>query len=203
VVRDFHFRSLHHPVEPIVFPHIRFPPRFISVRMDPGNIADEIEYIRSVWDEFVPARPFMYSFLDENIDMLYQSEQQTAGIFNIFSILSIFIACLGLFGIATYSAERRTKEIGIRKVLGASVTGIVGLLSKEFLKLVIISNIIAWPAAYIAMNKWLENFAYRIEPGISLFIMASVIAITIALITVGYQAIRAALTNPVESLRYE
>ena len=203
VVRDFHFRSLHHPVEPIIFPYIRWTPRFISVRLQPGNIREGIESVRSVWDNLVPNRPFMYSFLDENIDMLYRSEQQTASIFNIFSVLSIFIACLGLFGIATYSAERRTKEIGIRKVLGASVTGIVGLLSKELIKLVIFSNIIAWPVAYIAMNKWLENFAYRIEPGLTLFITASLIAIVIALLTVSYQAIRAATTNPVESLRYE
>jgi putative ABC transport system permease protein len=203
VVRDFHFRSLHHPVEPIVFPHIRFPPRYISVRMEPGNIEDGIVSVRSVWDDFVPTRPFVYSFLDEDLDMLYRSEQQSASLFNIFSGLSVIIACLGLFGIATYTAERRTKEIGIRKVLGASVSGIVGLLSKDLLKLVIFSNIIAWPVAYIAMNKWLENFAYRFEPGLTLFITASLITIVIAVLTVSYQAIRAALTNPVEALRYE
>ncbi len=203
VVRDFHFRSLHHAVEPIILPYMRWRPRFISVRLEPGNIREGVESVRAVWDSLVPTRPFVYSFLDENLDVLYRSEQQTASIFNIFSALSIFIACLGLFGIATYTAERRTKEIGIRKVLGASVTGIVGLLSKEFLKLVIFSNIIAWPVAYIAMNKWLENFAYRIEPGLTLFITASLIAIVIALLTISYQAIRAAMTNPVESLRYE
>ncbi len=203
VVRDFHFRSLHHPVEPIIFPYIRWTPRYISVRLEPGNIREGVESVRTIWDDIVPNRPFVYSFLDENIEQLYRSEQQTASIFNIFSALSIFIACLGLFGIATYTAERRTKEIGIRKVLGASVTGIVSMISKEFLKLVFIANIIAWPVAYFAMNKWLDNFAYRIEPGISLFIMASLIAIAIALITVSYQAIRAGVTNPVESLRYE
>ncbi len=203
VVRDFHFRSLHHPVEPIIFPYIRWTPRYISVRLKSGNVREGVESVRAIWDDLVPNRPFVYSFLDENIEMLYRSEQQTASIFNIFSILSISIACLGLFGIATYTAERRTKEIGIRKVLGASVTGIVSLLSKEFLKLVVISNVIAWPVVYFAMNKWLDNFAYRIEPGWTLFILAGSIAVIIALLTVSYQAIRAALTNPVESLRYE
>jgi putative ABC transport system permease protein len=147
--------------------------------------------------------PFDYTFLDEAFDRKYKAEEKLGKIFSYFTLLAIFIACLGLFGLAFFTAEQRTKEIGIRKALGASITGIIMLLSKEFTKWVLLANIIAWPIAYVAMNRWLQNFAYRINMGLGTFIIAALLALIIALLTVGYQAIKTARANPVESLRYE
>jgi putative ABC transport system permease protein len=149
------------------------------------------------------SQPFLYSFLDEDFNNLYKGEQRTGSMFTTFAALAIFIACLGLFGLAVYSAEQRTKEIGIRKVLGASVSGIISLLSKDFIRLVIVSIIIATPVAWWAMNKWLQTFAYRINISWWIFLVAGVIAILIAVITVSFQAIKAAVSNPVKSLRTE
>lgn len=148
-------------------------------------------------------QPFVYSFMDDDFNRLYKADQQTGRIFISFALLSILIACLGLFGLVTYAAEQRTKEIGIRKVLGASVRGIVALLSRDFLKLVFIAIIIGSPLAWIGMNKWLQNFAYRIHIGWWMFVAAGVLAMLIAMITVSWQAVRAAVANPVESLRME
>jgi len=150
-----------------------------------------------------PTLPFDYTFLDETLDSKYKAEEELSKIFSCFTLLAIFIACLGLFGLASFTAEQRTKEIGIRKALGASITGIIMLLSKEFTKWVLLANIIAWPIAYVAMNRWLQNFAYRINMGLGTFIIAALLALIIALLTVGYQAIKAARANPVESLRYD
>ena len=143
------------------------------------------------------------SFLDNEFDALYRSEQRMGAVFGIFTFLSIFVACLGLFGLSVYTAERRTKEIGVRKVLGASVQSVVALLSKDFLRLVLLSAVVAFPVAWIAMNKWLEDFAYRITIGWSVFFVAAIAAILIALFTISFQAIKAAVANPVESLRTE
>jgi putative ABC transport system permease protein len=156
-----------------------------------------------IWGQFAPGYPFNYRFMDEAIDSLYRSELQIGTIFRYFAILAIFISCLGLFGLASYMAEQRTKEIGIRKVLGATVTNILLLLSKEFAKWVLIANIIAWPVAYFAMNKWLQGYAYRINIAVWSFVLAAALALAIALFTVSYQAVRAATANPADALRYE
>src|SRR5438045_5597973 len=155
------------------------------------------------WNIYHTEEPFTYSFMDELFNKTYSAEQKTGIIINIFSILILFVACLGLFGLATYTAEQRTKEIGIRKVLGASVTQVTQMLSKEFLKLVIIASLIAFPAAWWAMNKWLQSFAYRIDISWWMFAVAGFSALLIALLTVSFQAIKAAIANPVKSLRTE
>ena len=150
-----------------------------------------------------PNEPFTYSFLNEEFDSMYRSEQRSGKIFISFAVLAILIACLGLFGLAAYAAEQRTKEIGIRKVLGATVSNIVSMLSKDFLKLVLIASLIAFPVAWWFMNRWLRDFAYRIHIKWWVFVLASVLAVFIAIITVSFQAIKAALTNPVKNLRTE
>ncbi|KPK87074.1 hypothetical protein AMJ80_12700 [bacterium SM23_31] len=161
------------------------------------------EFLRKTMLTFSPDDPFEYSFFDERINALYESEQNLMTLFMVVSILSIFIACLGLFGLATFSAERRTKEIGIRKTLGATVPSIAALLSWEFVKWVIAANVIAWPVAYLIMSKWLQNFAYRIDIGWKIFALAGFTTLLIALITISAQVIKAAIANPVDSLRYE
>ncbi len=203
VVKDFHFESLHHEVRPIIFmikPYWYF---YISVKLRPENLAATLAALEQSWQRFFPEAPFEYFFLDDTFDRLYRTEESWARAIVFFALLSIFIACLGLLGLAAFTAEQRTKEIGIRKVLGASVTGIAGLLSKDFLKLVVAANLISWPLAYFAMNKWLQDFAYRIEIGWWVFALAGGTAFLIALLTVSTQAIKAALANPVEALRYE
>jgi putative ABC transport system permease protein len=202
VIEDFHILSLHHPILPLV---LRATPstRYIVLRVDMEDITGTITHLKKTWEEFIPGLPFDFFFLDEHLDRLYSAEQKLSRLFGYFAFLAIFIACLGLFGLAAYAAERRTKEIGIRKVLGATVANVTGLLSKDFVKLVLLANLIAWPVAWYAMNKWLENFAYRIEISWWVFALAGGLALVIALLTVSAQAIRAALANPVESLRYE
>ena len=148
-------------------------------------------------------RPFDYFFLDEDYDHQYRTERQLGTIMSIFSLFALLVACLGLFGLASYMAEQRTKEIGIRKVLGASVRSIVFLLSQAFFKLIVLAFVVAVPIAYFATSRWLQDFAYRIEMGVGLFVLAGLLALLVALLTVSYQAIKAALNNPVESLRYE
>ncbi|HSG28054.1 MAG TPA: FtsX-like permease family protein, partial [Candidatus Krumholzibacterium sp.] len=155
------------------------------------------------WNELAPAFPFEYSFLDERIDALYRAEQRMMKLFNWFTGLAIFIACLGLFGMASFTAERRSKEIGIRKTLGASNSNIVGMLSKEFSRLVLLANVIAWPVAYLAMNRWLQSFAYRIDMPIWVFAAAGATAFAVAFLTVSSQALKAALTRPAVTLRDE
>jgi putative ABC transport system permease protein len=159
--------------------------------------------VETIWEEFAPDYPFVYSFLDERLDSLYRGEQLMGTLFRWFSGLTIFIACIGLMGMASFTAEQRTKEIGIRKVLGASVFGIVGMLLREFSRWVIIANIIAWPVAYYFMNEWLKNFASRIDLGVWTFVLSGLAALAVALLTVSFQSIKAAAANPVDSLRYE
>lgn len=203
VVKDYHFNSLHNKIGPLA---ICWYPRWANVaniKIAGGNIGRSITHIRKVWSELAPGFPFNYSFLDESFGQQYRAENRMAEILKYFAFLAIFLANLGLFGLATFTAEQKTKEIGIRKVLGSSLTGIATLLSKQFMKWVLLANIIAWPLAYFAMNKWLQNFAYRISPGIFIFILSGLLALTIAMITVSYQSIKAALTNPVDALKYE
>ncbi len=205
VVKDFHFRSIHHAIEPMVF--ISEPSMFhnMVVRLAPDALRtkDTIRYVETLWEKFAPDYPFVYSFLDDRLNNLYRGEQLMGSLFRWFSGLTIFIACIGLLGMASFTAEQRTKEIGIRKVLGASVPGIVGMLLREFSKWVIISNIIAWPLAYYFMNRWLQNFAYRIDLGAWTFVLSGLAALAVALLTVSFQSIKAATANPVDSLRYE
>ena len=203
VIEDFHFQSLHHEVKPAIFPFIRWGPFFIAVRMRSGNISQSIETVRNLWQEFAPQQPFRYSFLEADYGQLYASEKDIAKIFGVFSTVAIFIACLGLFGLAAFTASQRTKEVGIRKVLGASVAGIALLHSRDFLKLVVLANIAAWPIAWVAMNGWLENFAYRTTISWWTFLAAAGAALLIALLTVSSHAIKAAMANPARSLRYE
>jgi putative ABC transport system permease protein len=173
------------------------------VRLQSGNTPKYLSGLENKWKGFVPDSPFDYSFLDSEFESLYRSEQSMGTVFAIFTFLSIFVACLGLFGLSIYTLARRTKEIGVRKVLGATVQNIVALVSKDFLKLVLISAIIAFPIAWLAMSKWLEDFAYRITIGWAVFAFASITALLIALFTISFQAIRAARANPVSSLRSE
>ncbi len=208
VVKDFNVQSLHNVIVPFALFHSSSKTYDIGysciiARVKPGETNSVINKLESKWKSFAPATPFDYSFLDEEFNALYQSDRRMGSVFGIFTMLSIFVACLGLFGLATYTAERRTKEIGIRKVLGASVHGIVGLLSQDFLKLVFIAAIVAFPLAWWAMNKWLEDFVYRIDIGWGAFFIAGLAALLITLFTVSYQAIKAALENPVTSLRTE
>jgi putative ABC transport system permease protein len=204
VVKDFNAGSLRYNTEPLVMRYSKYGGQFIF-RIKSANIPQLLSQIESRYHSFdqMSSQPFLYSFLDEDFNNLYKGEQRTGSMFTTFAALAIFIACLGLFGLAVYSAEQRTKEIGIRKVLGASVSGIISLLSKDFIRLVIVSIIIATPVAWWAMNKWLQTFAYRINISWWIFLVAGVIAILIAVITVSFQAIKAAVSNPVKSLRTE
>lgn len=203
VVKDFHFESLHKTIKPVLLRLSTHSYDYICVRIRPGNMKETLNFIKKKWQVFEPGYPYRYFFLDEDFGRLYQKEEQQGRIFVIFTILAIFIASLGLFCLASFSAEKSTREIGIRKVLGASVPGIVVMLSKEFTKWVLLANVIAWPLAYFVMNKWLQNFAYRTNIGIRTFILSGLLALVIALLTVSYQSIKAATANPVEALRYE
>ena len=201
MVEDFHFRSLHEPINPLLMVLQKSPGLIIKVKTK--NIAGLIAAMKTQWDTYKTEEPFTYAFVDELYNQTYIAEQKTGTILGIFAGLTIFIACLGLFGLATFTAEQRNKEIGIRKVLGASVPDLIGLLSKEFIILVGIAIVIATPVAWWAMTAWLQDFAYRINISWWVFLMAGVSAIIIALITVSFQAIKAAVANPVKSLRTE
>jgi len=202
VVKDFHFESLHEPIVPIVFEPGRFYSR-MSVKLAGDQIQSGIASIEKVWQEFIPHRPFEYEFLSMQYKNLYEAEQKQGQLFIIFASLAILIACLGLFGLATFNAMQRVKEIGIRKVLGASVPSILGLLSKEIVILIVVANIIAWPVAWYFMKQWLGTFAYHIDMDVFAYLLAGVLAVLIALITVSSQTIKAAMSNPANTLRYE
>ena len=203
VIKDFHLHSLHRPIEPLyVFLDNRNFSN-IAIKIKSAKIPATIDHVKGVMKKFSPSSPFFYSFFDEVFERAYFTEQRMGRIFGAFAILGIFIACLGLFGLTTLAAEQRTKEIGIRKVLGASDSKIFLLLSKEFIRWVLVANLIAWPLAYFAMNKWLQNFAYRIHIGIVAFLISGGTAFLIAYLTVSYQSIKSARANPVDSLRYE
>ncbi|MGD9347531.1 MAG: FtsX-like permease family protein, partial [Candidatus Aminicenantes bacterium] len=202
VVKDYHGGSLHNPILPKV---ISLSDRgfFVCVKFRPGNVREVIVFLKEKWEKFVPGHPFRYGFLDDSIAEAYEAERRIGTIFQYFTGLAILIACLGLFGLASFTAEQRTKEIGIRKILGAKVSGIVFLLSKEFARWILAANLLAWPFAYFLARKWLQGFAYRMSLGWEIFVASSVLALAIAIITISYQAIKAAIANPVDSLRYE
>lgn len=203
VVRDFHYKSLHEAVEPLMLLVLPSNFQYLSLRIAPGDTRALISALEQQWKTLMPGTPFEYFFLDDDYDKQYQAEARLGEVFNAFAGLAIFIACLGLLGLASFSAEQRTKEIGIRKVLGATVANVTGLLSREFVWLVLIANALAWPVAWFAINLWLQNFAYRVEIGWWVFVLAGGLALLIALVTVSTQAIKAALVNPVDSLRSE
>jgi putative ABC transport system permease protein len=204
VVRNFHFQDLHVPIEPYGFQLNNQPQyNYMIAHAKTANIGAVLESIGTIWRKLNPNEPFEYSFLDEDFAKNYIAENRLSSIVTYFTIIAILISCLGLFGLATFSAEQRTKEIGIRKVLGASVASIVGLLSKDFLKLVAVAIIVATPIAWYVMSKWLQDFAYRISIGWWMFIIAAMVALFIAFVTIGFQAVRAANTNPVKNLRTE
>jgi len=206
VLKDFHYQSLHQVITPLVFVNSsRFNDIMGSaaVRIKANNFKASVTAIEQKWKEFVKDRPFHYSFLDKKVEAQYLAEQTTQKIFTFFSSLAIFIACIGLLGLAAYATQQRTREIGIRKVLGASAGNIVKMLSIDFLKLVLIASVIAFPVAWWAMHTWLQDFAYRVSIGWWVFAVAGVSAVVIALATISYQAIKAAFMNPVKSLRTE
>jgi putative ABC transport system permease protein len=202
VTKDFNMQSLHKQIEPMVM-KLGINLQRMAIKIKPDNISETIGFIKNEIKKIVPDYNFRFEFLDQKLNRLYSDEQRMKNITLALSFLAIFISCLGIFGLALYTAEKRTKEIGIRKVFGASIPGIFLLLTREFVKWVIVANILAWPAAYYFMNKWLQNFAYRIDLSAGIFIFSGLAALFIALIAVSSQGVKAALTNPVNSLRYE
>ena len=202
VLKDFHFESLHKPVEAVMLHYARFAGT-VSLKIDAAHADDAIAHLKKTWREINPEVPLLYSFVDEDIAKQYGNEQKMQFLFYTFSGLSLVIACIGLFGLTIFVVERKIKEISIRKVLGANGAGIVGLISKDFMKLVLIANVLAFPIAYYAMNNWLEDFSYRINIEWWVYAIAGVMGLIIAFVTVSFQAIRAALTNPATGLRTE
>ena len=202
VVKNFNYNSLHHKIDPIIMSiGGAYMNDYLSIRIKPDHIQGTLEFIKEQWKTFTPGRPFEYFFLDENFDRLYHSEERLGRIFFCFSFLSIFIACLGLFAMASFTAQQRSKEIGIRKILGASVGGVLVNLLKDFSKLVLIAFLMAVPVAYFGLDRWLDNFAYRTDIGFEVFLTAGLCSMIITFITTGYQALRAASTNPVNTIR--
>jgi hypothetical protein len=206
VVKNYHHVSLHREIMPQVFtanPRNFNALKYVFIKVASENVPETLEYIREASFVFAPDYPYEYSFLDQGIQNLYLSEQNLGKIFSTFAVLAILISCLGVFGLASFTAERRTKEIGIRKVLGASISKIVVLLSKEFSRWVLLANIIAWPIGWYVMHKWLQNFSYRTGMSPLLFVFAGMLSFIIAALPISYHAVKAALADPVDSLRYE
>lgn len=202
VVKDFNFSSMHDKVGPLIMVKADNWGS-IALRVQLNNVSGIINQIEKSWNNYVPGQPFSYTFMDNDFKNIYLAEQRIGKLFMSFAIFAIFIACLGLFGLVAYAAEQRTKEIGIRKVLGANTGGIVAMLSKDFTKLVVIASFIAFPLAWLAMNKWLQSFAYRINISWWVFLLAGAMAVAIALVTISFQTLRAAMANPVKSLKTE
>jgi putative ABC transport system permease protein len=206
VVKDFHYQSLHEPVNPLVITNLsKFNNQgFIgAVKISGDNVPTTIAAIEKVWKQLVPEKTIRYSFLDKAIEQQYQAELTTQRLFTLFSSLAIFIACIGLLGLAAYATQQRTREIGIRKVLGASVPGIAGMLSKDFLKLVLIATLLAFPIAWYIMHSWLQDFTYRVKMEPWVFVVAAAAALVIAIATISFQTLKAAFSNPIKTLRTE
>jgi putative ABC transport system permease protein len=202
VVRDFHFESMHAAIRPLVlFPEIRS--RYLLVKLDGYNLSETIGLVEKKWKELIPNIPFEYTFLDDEFSKLYKAEQQLGIVMNLFAVVAILLACLGLFGLCSYMMQQRTKEIAIRKVLGASIVSIVNLLSSRFVKLIVLAVLLAYPAAYFMMNAWLQEFAYRISISPWVFVLVALTSLLIALLTVTIQSVRAAVASPVESIKSE
>ncbi len=203
VVKDFSYRSVHHSIEPLVLAYMPSWTGVVNIKLSGDNFSSTIEQVGKVWNSFAPDFPFNYNFLDSAIGRLYDAEQRLFKLFLFFSALAIFVACLGLSGLALFSTQQRTKEVGIRKVMGSSIRAIVVLLTSDFLRWVLLANLLALPLAWLAMNRWLDNFAYHISIQWWIFALAALLAILIALVTISWQAIRTAIANPVEALKYE
>lgn len=206
VVKDFHYQSLHEQIAPLFINHIRkFGPidALMAVKVKGNNFSETVKAIERSWKKFVPGRPFNYTFLDESLAELYHAEQTSKKVFSVFSVLAILIACIGLLGLIAYSIQQRIREIGIRKVLGASTGNILMLLGKNYFKLIVIANLLAFPVAWLAMHQWLQDFAYRVSIGWWVFAASGLLALLIAGITLSFQAVKAAVANPVKSLRTE
>lgn len=202
IADDYNFRSMHSAVSPMFYMANPVFLNEIIIRINP-NSSQVLTDIKTVWDHFVPEYPLEFHFVNDQLKKLYYIEKSLADFLDVFSFLAIVIAAMGLFALTLISTNQRTKEIGIRKITGATVSGIVYLLLKDYLKLFVLANLIAWPITWYVMDKWLQNFAYRIEMSWWIFALAGVIVLIIAVLTVSWQTIRAALANPVESLRYE
>jgi len=202
VVRDFNFVSLHSRIEPLVL-HLWPWMNYLLARIDGSRISTVVTGMQNIWREFDPNNPFTFTFMSDNFDRYYGSDRQLEQVFGSFTAIAILLACTGLLSLAAFTAERRTKEIGVRKVLGASVPSIIGLLIREYITLVALASLLAWPAGYYVMNQWLQDFAYRVSIGLGTFLLTGGAALLIALLAVGYQATKAAIANPVEALRYE
>ncbi len=205
VMKDFHFESLHQKIRPMLIKLIpkKQAGKFVTVRVNSENIPTTLRQMEKTWRKFALNQAFEYIWFDRDFAGIYEAEERTGQVFAVFSIIAICVACLGLLGLAAFTTEQRTKEIGIRKALGAPITGIVMMLSKEFTRWVLAANIIAWPVAYFIIRSWLQSFAYRVDIEIQVFLFSAVLAIVIAFLTVSYQVIKAALANPVEALKYE
>jgi putative ABC transport system permease protein len=203
VVKDFQLRSAQYPVEPLIL--VNNPERFrtLCLRISSDRVPETMEFLENTWKMFSPGFPFRFTFYDRAIDELYRGELRLGALYRAMTAMALAIACLGLFGLASYLIEQRTKEVGIRKVLGASVPGIFILISKEFFLCVGVANLLAWPVAYLFSRNWLQNFAYRTPLGMDVFFLSAGISITVALLTVGGQALRAARIDPARHLRYE
>jgi putative ABC transport system permease protein len=203
VLKDYHMHSLHLPIMPLFISLNPRTPRYISVKINGESIPATMTFLRETWQRFAPEYPFEYTFFDEIFDQAYRTDQRLGKVFSVFAGLAVLIACLGLVGLASFSAEQKTKEIGIRKVLGASTSGVIALLSREFMKWVVLANVIAWPIGYFAMISWLRNFAYRTSLTVPMFLGAGLAAFAIAAAVISLQTYHAAAANPVESMRYE
>ena len=202
VVEDFHFESLRNDISPLAL-CLGTSPDYMSIRIGTEDLGQAVAALRQKWEEYMPLKPFEYFFLDERFDSVYRAERRIGEIAGVFSGLALFIGCLGLLGLASFTAEQRTKEIGIRKVLGASVGSIVKLLLREYLLLIVLANAIAWPVAYYVMRQWLREFAFRAPFSLWIPIAAGAAAAAIAISTVGFLALKTAVSNPARSLRYE
>jgi putative ABC transport system permease protein len=202
IVEDFHFESLHEQIRPMIFLQ-GSNYNALSIRINQGQMQEGLMHLENTWKQFLPDKPFDYQFVSDRYRTLYESEQKQSQLFTTFSALAILIASLGLFGLATFNTMQRIKEIGIRKVLGASVPDILTLLSKEIVVLIVVANVIAWPVAWYFMGQWLDTFAYHIEMNILAYILSALAALLVALITVSSQTVKAALSNPAGTLRYE
>jgi putative ABC transport system permease protein len=203
VVKDFNYASLHNKVEPLMI-HLYAPYfRYLLVKINPGNVKETVEKIGQIWTEHIPYIPMDYFFLESSYDDLYRKEMNTGSILGLFTVLAMIIAGLGLFGLASFITEQRTKEIGIRKVLGASIVQIISKLTKEFVVLVAIANVIAWIPAYYFIDNWLDTFAYHTKVSAGIFIISTVLSLILAFLTVSTKAFSSARSNPVDSLKYE
>jgi putative ABC transport system permease protein len=203
VVKDFHFVPMHQRIKPLAIRRDPQDMRFISIKIDSQNMSRAIQLIEKQWKDLSPGFAFEYSFIDDEVEALYRSEKRLNRAITLFTYIALFLASLGLFGLVMFSVEKRVKEIGVRKVLGARTLDIVALLSKDFIRLVLLANLIALPLAYTMIRKWLQSFAYRVDLNVWIFIVSSLAVLVVSLLTVSYQTVKAATANPVDSLRYE